>query len=119
VGLEDRDYIREYSIFGGRRRRTPQTEQWDPAPARLTPRPRQRKKTITLTLGFPTKTAIAVIACAIGLAAVPAYHRAHDAWYGPEVKPMQVKQVPVRVWVPASKHGHVKVVQARIVMPSN
>jgi hypothetical protein len=114
VGLDDRDYMRERSIFGGFRR--PNVPQWDSPPAR---RPLRRKKTITLTLGVPVKALVCAFGVIIGLIAAPAYHRVHDAWYGPTVKPIETKHVPVRVWVPASRHGHVKIVQVRVHMPPN
>jgi hypothetical protein len=50
----------------------------------------------------------AIVAAAVGLAAVPAYHRAHGAVYGPDVPSVQGKHVSARVWVPpveARAHG--------------
>ena len=95
MGLADRDYMRH-----------------QPAPAAQRQRPRRLVRTAVATHSPPP-----LIVLVVSVAATLAF--SHLSWLRAQIpttkaSPPREQVIPVRVWVPAARHGHVKTVQVRV-----
>src|SRR5438046_116937 len=101
MGIDDRDYMREYSIFGGRRRGTDGPGQPHLAAGKPAV-PVRRKRNL--------RRAATIAVCSIALGAAAGFIGTVEAmdrhWItDPNEQPFQM-----RVWVPKAKYGHVRVI---------
>jgi hypothetical protein len=111
VGVDDRDWMRSRSIFGWTRpeyaREPRRNLRWAPRRVnRATGRHRAKRV-----------WAAAAVGLAVGIAIAPTWAGVDAKYIHPGPEPPALVNAHVRMWVPAAKHGHVKVVRVRVLVP--
>jgi hypothetical protein len=110
VGVDDRDWMRSRSIFGWTR---PEYARETRQNLRGTPR------RVNRAMGHRAERvwAAAAVGLAVGIAIPPTWARVDARYIHPGPEPPALVNAHVRMWVPAAKHGHVKVVRVRVLVP--
>lgn len=121
VGVDDRDWMRVRSIYGWIRPEYAHAATKKDLPLYGTATRRQASRAVGYSRNRRRNLALplTIVAFAIGLAVLPAWHRFDAKLWNPGPKPPRVVHTRARVWVPAAKYGHVKVVPVRVILPGN